>query len=185
MRVVFLVPFLMMMATSTHAQPRAITDDDRQTIKKAVDAAVESFWASYRQDRYLNAKDSLNLQYVEDTIRVNTWHRMQMDIDYSTSGMLYYTEVAIQEYDTLLNTYYQLLMSKLPAEDHPTLRQAQRNWIAYRDAEFALNARVRSYNDHGSMHLVMKSGSELHFVKDRVNDLYHKTPSLLFSSGIA
>ncbi|MCH8489294.1 MAG: lysozyme inhibitor LprI family protein [Oceanicaulis sp.] len=163
----------MMMAMSTHAQPRAVTDDDRQAIEKAIDTAVESLGASYRQGRFLNAKDSLYLQYAADTIRVNTWHRMQMDIDYSTSGMVQYTEVATREYDTLLNSYYRLLMNKLPTEDQAILRQAQRSWITYRDAEFALNERVRSYNDHGSMHVVMKSGSELHFVKDRVNELYH------------
>jgi uncharacterized protein YecT (DUF1311 family) len=42
--------------------------------------------------------------------------------------------------DRELNAAYALLMSKLPMTQQAQLRAAQRQWLEYRDAEFALIA---------------------------------------------
>lgn len=163
---------LFICTTAGFSQPRAVSESDSLRIEHDIESAIEAFEAMHMQGFGRSATDSLSLRFARDTLRVNYRHRMYMDIDYSTSGMIYYTHAALQEYDRLLNIYYQLLMQSLPDHDRAALRQAQRNWIAYRDSEFALRTRMQQYNDGGSIHALLSIGNDLHFVTSRVIELY-------------
>jgi uncharacterized protein YecT (DUF1311 family) len=154
------------------SQPRTVSNADSLNIERHVEASIEALWASRSYGFRLTATDSLYLRFASDTLRVNTRHRMYMDIDYSASGMIHYTYTALDEYDELLNIYYQLLMQALPENDRELLRQAQRRWIAYRDSEFALRTHMQQFNDSGSMHALIHAGNNLHFIKSRAIELY-------------
>jgi uncharacterized protein YecT (DUF1311 family) len=61
-----------------------------------------------------------------------------MDIDYSTLGMNITIEEMTASYDRLMNKYYNKLLKALKSDDQKTLINAQRAWLAYRDAEAIL-----------------------------------------------
>src|SRR5271170_7961406 len=53
----------------------------------------------------------------------------------STAEMVDCTAAAAKAYDTTLNDYYQALLSGLDAKSAQKLRDAQRKWIQFREAD--------------------------------------------------
>ncbi|HLT47945.1 MAG TPA: lysozyme inhibitor LprI family protein [Rubricoccaceae bacterium] len=60
-----------------------------------------------------------------------------MDADPSTHGMLRCLDAAYDDWDAELNRAYERVMAELEPEAADVLRDAQRRWLAFRDAEFA------------------------------------------------
>jgi uncharacterized protein YecT (DUF1311 family) len=79
------------------------------------------------------------------------------------------------EYDKLLNKYYQKLLNKLKEPDKETLRQAQRNWIKFRDSEIKLIDIIYSPNYSGPGFLPILSGSSTisEHTKNRTIEIYN------------
>ena len=68
-----------------------------------------------------------------------------LDKDSSTAGMITCLDEAIKSWDAELNRVYKALQSELNANAQKELKEAQRQWIKYRDAEFeAIGALYRS-----------------------------------------
>lgn len=61
-----------------------------------------------------------------------------LEKDYTTAGMIDCANTAYENWDGELNKQYRALLVKLSPEDAAKLRDAQRKWLAFRDAEFAL-----------------------------------------------
>ena len=89
-----------------------------------------------------------------------------IDEDPSTAGMYDAQAYGIEAWDKLLNENYQALMKKLTKEEQDKLRAAQREWIKYRDLEFAFNATFWG-NFEGTMYRVFPGGYQYEFVKAR------------------
>ena len=93
-----------------------------------------------------------------------------IDADSSTAGMMNCTNQGSLLWEKELNTTYVNLMSALPPAEKQALRQAQRQWIAFRDAEFnAIDALYQGKD--GTMYLVMRASDRLELVKTRVLQL--------------
>ena len=90
--------------------------------------------------------------------------------DPSTAGMTNCTYGAYSLWDKELNITYKTLMSSLPSTEQQALRSAQRQWIAFRDAEFkAIDALYKSKG--GTIYISMRVANRLEILKTRVLQL--------------
>jgi len=88
----------------------------------------------------------------------------------TTAGMVTCTDQAIQAWDKRLNEVYQAALKQLDPKSADLLRNAQRRWVAFRDAEFAaLGGPWR--NDRGTMISVLAMNTELSAIRERVSEL--------------
>lgn len=90
--------------------------------------------------------------------------------DSTTAGMINCTNQAYSLWDEELNLKYTNLMSSLSPAEKQALRNSQRQWIAFRDAEFkAIDALYNRLD--GTMYLPMRVADRLEIVKARVLQL--------------
>ncbi|GAO43569.1 lysozyme inhibitor LprI family protein [Flavihumibacter petaseus] len=113
-------------------------------------------------------------EYIVDTMRIERLFAATIEIDYSTAGMVNAGYEARQQYDVLLNKYYKKLMAILKGDDKNTLVQAQKAWLAFRDAEFKLIGIVskEEYSGGGTMQSLIDSAQFLAIVKQRTQELF-------------
>ena len=125
--------------TSTHAQqsgPREITPADRARIQTKVEKEAQQLRLVITgKDKDGWETSAEEIAFTLDTFRINTTAALEMEIDYSTVGMVEATTRSTKAYDQLLNKYYTKLLAKLSPTDKQALIKAQRAWISYRDAE--------------------------------------------------
>lgn len=90
--------------------------------------------------------------------------------DSTTAGMTNCTYGAYALWDKELNITYKNLMSSLSPSEQQALRNSQRQWIAFRDAEFkAIDAMYK--NKDGTMYIPMRAADRLEILKTRVLQL--------------
>lgn len=70
--------------------------------------------------------------------------------------------------DKELNKAYQLIRSKLPEARQQELKNSQRQWIKYRDAEFELIKNNWTKQNFGSSAAISRGGYRCKIIKDRV-----------------
>lgn len=92
--------------------------------------------------------------------------------DSSTVGMRTCAEAAYVEWDREMNIAYKALMKELPVEGQNALREAQREWIKYRDKEFEAIDGVYSQME-GTMWIPIRIESRVRVVRERVLMLRH------------
>ncbi len=90
--------------------------------------------------------------------------------DPSTAGMLECLGQAYLSWDAELNTAYQKLLAKLPAEGGAALRDSQRAWLKFRDQEFLLLEKLYGLME-GSMYRTMRAADRVDFVRKRALEL--------------
>ena len=114
--------------------PKEITPQILQQLKSDIEKQIPAF-------KQKLSKQDLTAELIEfslDTFRIEQLVSKRMDIDYSTLGMNITIEEMTASYDRLLNKYYNKLLKALKSDDQKTLINAQRAWLAYRDAEAIL-----------------------------------------------
>lgn len=78
---------------------------------------------------------------------------------------------ASEAWDQELNKYYRLYLDALKQENKATLKEAQRQWIVYRDKEFSL-IDAHYYNQlEGTMWRPIAAGAKMRIVKARALEL--------------
>lgn len=77
---------------------------------------------------------------------------------------------AYNKWDRALNSTYKLLMQKLPDKDKKLLRNSQRKWLKYKDAEFRFMP-VHVQRKGGSLSRVITHERMNNFVRARVIEL--------------
>ena len=88
----------------------------------------------------------------------------------TTAGMTECTHTAYQAYDRQMNTLYQAVMSKTDPASRQAIRNAQRAWLAYRNAQrTADNAPWRA--DSGSMASPDIEGLNVEAIRARIAEL--------------
>ena len=114
--------------------PKEITPQILQQLKSDIEKQIPAF-------KQKLSKQDLTAELIEfslDTFRIEQLVSKRMDIDYSTLGMNITVEEMTASYDRLMNKYYNKLLKALKSDDQKTLINAQRAWLAYRDAEAIL-----------------------------------------------
>ncbi|MCT7326041.1 lysozyme inhibitor LprI family protein [Ralstonia mojiangensis] len=88
----------------------------------------------------------------------------------TTAGMTECTHTAYQAYDRQMNTLYQAVMAKSDPVSREAIRNAQRAWLAYRNAQRAAdNAPWRA--DSGSMASPDIEGLNVEAIRTRIAEL--------------
>lgn len=93
-----------------------------------------------------------------------------IDAASNTAGLVNCTNQAYTLWDNELNIKYQNLMSALPPSGKQVLRNSQRDWIKFRDAELKTIDALYQSKD-GTMYLPMKAAHRLELIKTRVLQL--------------
>ena len=84
----------------------------------------------------------------------------------STGGTIEAYEYATNEWNKLLNKNYNALMQKLTKEAQEKLKTSQREWIKYRDVEFAFNEKYWEQFS-GTMYIPFPYAFQCNFVRER------------------
>jgi uncharacterized protein YecT (DUF1311 family) len=88
----------------------------------------------------------------------------------NTAEMLECTYNEYEAWDKEMNKYYKLLMGVLGEEEKARLKEAQRKWIAFRDAEIEFSATLNR-NKQGTMWPVIHAANKIAIVRQRTIDL--------------
>lgn len=143
-------------------------------VLKKLTAEIETRVPAFKQDLRTQGFTKEEIEFSADTFRIEQLVAKRMDIDYSTFGMNATIEEKTNSYDKLMNKYYNKLSKALKPEDQKTLVNAQRAWIAYRDAERKLIAMMtwETYSGGGTIqsNITVISYSEL--VVKRTLEIY-------------
>jgi uncharacterized protein YecT (DUF1311 family) len=101
---------------------------------------------------------------------VDAWLAACMAKDPSTQGVNLCLGQAYEKWDAELNRVYRELGARLAEGLRPSLREAQRAWVAFRDGELAWLAKFYGSLD-GSMYRSMLAADRLEVVRKRVLEL--------------
>ena len=93
-----------------------------------------------------------------------------MEKGLSTADQLAAIAKAEAQWDALLNSHYQDLRKRLPAEAFEALKVSQRRWMEFRDREHAAIEKIFAQTE-GSMYLPMQADSRMQLVKARALEL--------------
>lgn len=66
---------------------------------------------------------------------IDIWLQQELEKDYTTMGMRAAMNTAREKWDREMNEIYTRLMSRLNKEQKASLRESQRAWLKFRDAE--------------------------------------------------
>lgn len=78
---------------------------------------------------------------------------------------------ARESWDKELNKYYGLLKTKLPKEAFETLKESQKQWILYRDKEYAFISKYFYEVKQGTMWYAVAENKKKEIVKTRAVEL--------------
>ncbi|MBJ2125563.1 lysozyme inhibitor LprI family protein [Flavobacterium sp. IB48] len=94
----------------------------------------------------------------------------------SNSDMCNCTIQARESWDKELNKYYNLLKTKLPKEAFETLKESQKQWLAYRDKEYAFISKYFYEVQQGTMWYAVAENRKKDIVKTRAREMeeYYK-----------
>lgn len=106
---------------------------------------------------------------------IDTWYNNCITVDGSTIGMIMCADSAAVLWDIELNKNYNLLMGMLGENAKESLRDAQREWIKFRDEEWeAINAYyeyIYELMQGGTMYPMLASGARMEVVRKRALDI--------------
>lgn len=181
MRRFFLTLFLLNLSFVLLAQtgePQEVTPAVLKSIKE--DAVAES-------KTYKAALDSAKafspefIEFMTDTFVVNRVANRMTDLDYSTYGINNAIDESVKGYDKLLNKYYNKLLERLKGDDKQVLIEAQRKWLAFRDAELHLLGVVikDEYSGGGTMQSNILGATYADRIVNRVVELFYLYEGML------
>ena len=111
----------------------------------------------------------------KDTHPIDVWYNNCISVDGSTMGMIMCADSAAILWDIELNKNYNLLMGMLGESAKESLRDAQREWIKFRDKEWeAINAYyeyIYELMQGGTMYPMLASGARMEVVRKRALDI--------------
>lgn len=128
------------------------------------------------QDYYSEFEKTTYVGFTVDTFRIQRILNGKIEADFTTFAVLEAVFEAEKEYDKLLNKYYKVLLAFLTEEeDKEILKQAQRDWIKFRDSEKKLVALLaeEQYSGGGTMWSFSVSYDTMKITKQRVIELYN------------
>lgn len=139
-----------------------------------IKAQVEKEAKIYRQKLKKDENNTpLFIEFSVDTFKIEHITEKFGEIG-TTSQINYSLSYAIDNYDRLLNKYYQKVLVLIDSKDKNTLIKAQKAWLAYRDAEIDLIFLLRddTYSGGGSIQPTIGLSFELELVKRRAIEIY-------------
>lgn len=151
--------------------PKEITPQILQKLKTDIEKQIPAF-------KQRLSKQDLNADQIDfslDTFRIEQLVLKRMELDYSTLGMNTTIEERTTSYDRLMNKYYSKLLKDLKPEDQKILINAQRAWLAYRDAEAKLIGALtkNEYSGGGTIQSNIAASSYSDLVVKRTIEIFN------------
>lgn len=91
--------------------------------------------------------------------------------DSTTSHQVDCAYQAYDSWDVELNKNYRLILAKLGPKERDAIMASQRNWLVYRDSEFAAIDAIYYNNLEGTMYNAMRILDRTSIVEQRANQL--------------
>ncbi len=153
------------------------SEEEIKPYRQKADRAVKTYVDKMiRNGEWDKEDDAFEIEFVTDTMRIErTIAFLEDDGHYSTMDMHNSISYRMTEYDKLLNKYYRLLMNKLSDGDKVKLRDAQREWLKYRDSEEKINNEIIAPNNYmggGTMWPLVARARTLDIIVERVCSFY-------------
>lgn len=167
MKVIFLfIAFLACYSLHTQEDERwvqAIAQAEQDT-ERYIRERIEAGW-------WYKGEDTLHVMLVRDTMRIEQAVRYLSGQVKTTADMRTMNHFQLNEYDKLLNKYYNRLRGKLSPAKREALLKAQREWLKFRDVEgdFIYELII---DDYGTMGPVLIGSDCVELLKNRVFQLY-------------
>ena len=119
---------------------------------------------------------SISVSFRVDTFLVEDFLMRRMEVDFSTMAMTDAFYQAENEYEKLINKYYQILYNKLNAEDKLTLKSAHDKWVSFKTAENDLTEKLAAeeYSGGGSYVIIGIAYENMLLNKSRATAYYQK-----------
>jgi len=120
-------------------------------------------------------KDSLLIQFHNDTSQIEQSFRNKIEIGYTTAEIIRSTYQMEEDYNTLLERYYDILLSWMQnANDKTILIEAQDSWLKFKESETKLiNALGYDiYTGGGSMWRIVTTSRAADLTKKRLLEIY-------------
>ena len=135
-----------------------------QDTERYIRERIEAGW-------WYKGEDTLHVMLVRDTMRIEQAVRYFSEQVKTTADMRPMNHFLLDEYDKLLNKYYNRLRGKLSPAQREALLKAQREWLKFRDVEgdFIYKLIIDNY---GRMGPVLIGSDCVELLKNRVFQLY-------------
>lgn len=149
----------------------SISKLEMSEIKKKVEIEAITYRDSIKKaDLHIT---DLDLDFLIDVYRVESLSNYKILIDDTTTGMSTAVYELNQDYDGLLNKYYNILLEKLQKEDVITLKISQRNWIKFRDAEIDLIRLIskEEYSGGGTIQNNIRAANICNLTRSRLYEI--------------
>lgn len=104
---------------------------------------------------------------------------LAVGVNQTTIGMIACMQTAMEEWDIEMNKYYKLLMDTLKTNKREKLRDAQRQWLVYRDKEFEFIGTMYGNMD-GTMWKIVAADCRNSFVRQRALELTSYYDTFIF-----
>lgn len=146
-------------------------DEARHQLQQELQACEQSFEKASQDIKLLQEEAEGVLPVEFQAVELVASEKFEKA--FSTADMLEAGSVVSDEYDRLMNKFYQELLDDITEEDREIVRQAQRDWITFRDSEMKLNRLLsKPRYGGGTMQPVLNIGNYMELVKERALDLY-------------
>ena len=158
-----------------------ISMQDSIKIEKLLTVEIDNLKIKLLKENKLEQQITFTL----DTFQIERKMELQLEKDYSTAGMFNAGGTAIESYDALLNKYYSQLINVLDKEDQNVLKQAQRDWLRYRDSELEFNGTFTAFKNTGggTMYGPLALSRELEITRQRLREIFSYIHLILVTRG--
>lgn len=118
---------------------------------------------------------ALSYSQSDDKHPLDTWYENCITIDGSTMGMIQCADSAAVLWDIELNKNYNLLLDMLDDTTKEDLREAQRQWMVFRDKELKAIDSYYTYiyeiMEGGTMYPMLASGARMEVIRKRALEI--------------
>ena len=161
--------------------PRYIEDANLVKYKQEIEKEALKLKQELLKKDYISDFDKLQIDFQIDTLMIERFVSIRASIGGTLDVIAAVYDSGI-EYDKLLNKYYKLLHKRLEDSDKEILKQAQRNWIKYRDSESKLNDVIykEEYSGFGTVLDILVTSRNAEITKNRVFELYDYLSRITF-----
>lgn len=161
--------------------PRYIEDANLVKYKQEIEKEALKLKQELLKKDCISDFDKLQIDFQIDTLMIERFVSIRASIGGTLDVIAAVYDSGI-EYDKLLNKYYKLLHKRLEDSDKEILKQAQRNWIKYRDSESKLNDVIykEEYSGFGTVLDILVTSRNAEITKNRVFELYDYLSRITF-----
>lgn len=119
---------------------------------------------------------STSISFRVDTFLIQDFLNRRLEFDYTTRDMTEAFNQAKEEYEKLINKYYQILYNKVNETDKQAVKSNHESWIAYETAEIALMRILykEDYTGGDSIQSINYAADLMHLKKERALSYYKK-----------